>query len=209
MKLYGAGAELSELEACLAQGLCAGVVVEGDPFATPEGRAAVAGLAASGRLIFVELGAPEVGAVARVAAALAALGPAAPSFVVRVPFGAAGLQALQACAAAGVVTNATGCATALDAHAAARAGAAWISPAAVLGPAPVDAIRKMNALLKADDLTARVLAGPVDTVHALTGLAVAGAQAAFAIPAVLRDVAARGRAAARQGRATDGPKPVA
>ncbi len=184
MKLYAAGAELSELGACLAQGLAAGVVIEGDPFATAEGRAGVAGLAAPERLIFVELGAHDVGVVA-------ALGAAARSLVVRVPIGAEGLKTLRACKAAGLATNATGCATALDAHAAASAGAAWISPAAVLGTAPVDVIRKMNALLKADDLPARVLAGPVHMFNALAGLAFARAHAVFATPAVLREIAAR------------------
>jgi transaldolase len=204
VKLYAAGAELSELGACLAQELCAGVVVQGDPFATAEGRAGVAGLAAPDRLIFVELGASDSGALARVAAELSALGTAARSFVVRVPLGAEGLETLRACKALGVVTNATGCATALDAHAAATAGAAWISPAVALGPAPVDAIRKMSALLKADDLTARLLAGPVHAFNALAGLAFAGAHAAFASPAVLRDLAARGR----QAHATGAPKPA-
>jgi hypothetical protein len=184
VKLYAAGAELSELGACLAQGLGAGVVVEGDPFATAEGRAGVAGLAAPDRLIFVELGAHDLGV-------LAAFGAAARSIVVRVPMGAEGLKTLRACKAGGVATNATGCVTALDAHAAATAGAAWISPATALGTAPVDVIRKMNALLKADDLSARVLAGPVHTFNALAGLAFARAHAVFATPNVLREVAAR------------------
>jgi transaldolase len=199
VKLYAAGAVLSELGVCLAQGLGAGAVIEGDPLATAEGRAGVAGLAAPERLIFVELGAHD-------AEVIAALGVAARSLVVRVPMGAEGPKRLQACKAAGVVTNATGCATALDAHHAARAGAAWISPAAALGAAPVDVIRKMNALLKADDMTARVLAGPVHTFNALAGLAFAGAHAVFATPAVLREVAARGREAVQ---AADAPEPAA
>src|SRR5262249_55220411 len=92
-----------------------------------------AALAALGRAfagpILVEVAAAPPGATLDVAALgreLAALGP---QFAARIPVSAGGPATLAACQAAGVKTNAVGCATPEDAVAAARAGATWVSPA--------------------------------------------------------------------------------
>ncbi len=214
MKLYAASAELAELEACLAQRLCEGIVVPAPALAVPGSRATLAALAAPDRLIFVESMLETSDAAAFVAGAreLAELGP---SIVVRVPFDGPAVELLRACKAAGVATNAVGCVTANEAHAAAAAGAAWISPPApaAAGAQPVaglDAVRKMNALLKADDQTARVLVGPARDLGALMSFAFAGAHAAFASPAILREIAARqpGAAPRDDARVAPAPKPA-
>jgi hypothetical protein len=203
MKLFAAGAGLSELGACLAQGLCEGVVVDAASLAgAPDGGAALRALCGPDRVVLVELP-PEVrDAEAIVRAARAADAP----IVVRVPFGGDAVKVLRACKAAGVATNAVGCATALEAHAAARAGAAWISPVLATaggrhGATPLDEIRKMRALLKADDLTARILVGPVPSVGALVELAVVSVHAALVSPAVLRELSARRGEASRSAGA--------
>jgi transaldolase len=197
MKLCATGAGLPELGACLTLGVCAGITVDAAALATGDARATLAALCAPERLIFVELPPDAVGAdpIVRAARELAALGP---SIVVRVPFGGDALKALEGCAAAGVQTNSVGCATAVDAHAAARAGAAWITPVAsadLASAAALDLVRKMNALVRADDLTARMLVGPVSTAGALVELALVGAHAAFVSPALLREIAVAREAA--------------
>jgi hypothetical protein len=201
MKLFAAGSDPAELRRCAEEGLCDGVAVLGaGAFETSPG--AREGLAALGRAgagpVLVEVGAAsEAVGVGR---ELAALGP---RFAVRIPF-PAGTATFAACKAAGVATNAFGCATTDEALAAARAGASWVS-LALTGPAPgtasdadYDVFRKTRALFRVFGLRAELLVGPLRDESVLFDSTIMRAHAALVGPALLRRIAARRADAAPQ-----------
>jgi transaldolase len=205
MKVFVVGAELSELEACLGQGLCEGVVVEAalgrGPAMTRE--LLVELCRAIRGPIFVDVASRDADAMAVAARDLAAI---AGSIVPRLPFGDEGLKAMRACAAFGLRTNAVGCATAVEALAAARAGAKWISPCRGLPADPtaraaiLEPIRKMLGALESFEHKTQVLVAPVEDRSCLVDVALAGAHAAAARPAVLLEIARR-RAEGREALA--------
>jgi hypothetical protein len=194
MKLFAAGAGLADLEPCLRLGLCTGVVV--DRGAAPPTRELVAGL---GRLVdgpvFLDAGAADDATALEAAAReRAALGAAV---VPRVTFGEVGLAAIRACARLGLATNAVGCTTPLEALAAVRAGARWISPSwelpaeSAARTAFYEPLRKIVAALQAYRLTAEVLVGPAPDRSILADVMFAGVHAASSRPAAVHEIARR------------------
>jgi transaldolase len=201
MNLFAAGAELDELEASLRLGVCAGVVVDRGAPALASAQTARGLVIALGKLVdgpvFVDVsgaaGAADAAAVAGSARELAA---GARSMVARVAFGEAGLATIRACAAVGVATQAVGCPTPVEAVAAARAGARWVSPAWDLpdGPARgamLGGLAKIAGALASFGVPTQVLAGPAGDRSALVDLALAGAHAASASAAAVREIARR------------------
>jgi transaldolase len=151
---------------------------------------------ALGGPVFVDVNPKAAGAAAAIDASRAFAAPGGP-VVVRVPFDDEGRAALRAGATAGLTMAAVGCATPMQALEAAEAGAAWTSPAVGVPPrgAALDellqVLRKTVALLKSADSTARVLVGPVLDASTLIDVAFAGAHAASAPAALLRQIAPR------------------
>jgi transaldolase len=201
MKLFAAGSDPAELRRCAEEGVCDGVAVLGAAAleASSGEREPLLALGRAGAgPILVEVAA--VGEARAIGRSLGALGP---RFAARIPFAAGGAAAFAACKAAGVATNAFGCATMDEALAAARAGASWVS-LALTGPAEGttsgadhSAFRKTRALLRTLGLRAELLVGPLRDESVLFDSTVMGAHAALVGPAVLRQIASRRSAAAR------------
>jgi transaldolase len=201
MKLFAAGAGLADLDPCLRLGLCTGVVIDRGAAAAggSSTRELVTALAAlvDGPVFLDAAGggdAPDAAALEGRARELAALGAAV---VARVPFGEAGLAAIRACARAGLKMNAVGCTTPVEALAAARAGARWISPSWDL---PADAkargalyepLRKVVAALQSYGHATEVLVGPAPNRSILVDVMFAGVHAASSRPAALHEIARR------------------
>lgn len=202
MILFAAGAELDELDACLRLGVCAGVVVDrGAPGCANAGaaRGLVAALAklAAGP-VFVDVSGAAGGTdAADLAGAARELAAASRTVVARVAFGDAGLAAIRACAAVGVATEAVGCPTPVEAVAAARAGARWVSPAwdlpadAAARGALLGAIPKIAGALASFGAATRVLVGASPDRSVLVDVALAGAHAGSARAAALKEIARR------------------
>jgi transaldolase len=192
MKLFAAGAGLADLEPCLRLGLCTGVVLDR--------RAERDVVPALGRLvdgpIFVPVS-PDAGDAAALEAAAREAGALGGAVVARVAFGEVGLAAIRACARSGVPTNAVGCTTPVEALAAARAGARWISPSWELPTesaarvALYEPLRKIVAALQAYGHKAEVLVGPAPDRSILVDVMFAGVHAASSRPAALHEIARR------------------
>jgi transaldolase len=196
MKYFVAGLELADLASAGAGArLAAGAVVDAAAvweLAEREGRVPGELLAELAR----EAGGPVVVDVAAAGAVENALKLASPGgpVVVRVPYGEEGRAAIRAGVAAGLRMAAVGCVTPALALQAAEAGAAWVSPVAGLPAAGaaldevMTLIRKTVALLKSADVAAQVLVGPVRDASTLIDVAFAGAHAASAPAALLREI---------------------
>jgi transaldolase len=115
----------------------------------------------------------------------------APNVIVELPFGDEGLAALRACVPDGLRAHVTRCATPVQALEAARAGAAYVSPAATQPdqPADPDLIRKITAAAKTHRLAVDVLALSARSAGELLDAAVAGAQSASVAAATLARLA--------------------
>jgi len=194
VKLFVDSADPAEIGACVAAEGTSGVTTTGALLAAEArqagrepGELLSAICAAANGPVSVEVaadGADEMLRAARDWAAVAA------NVVVKLPATDAGLEVVRACAAERIRTGVATCATPEQALRAARAGAAFVSaPVGRAGGVDGnDVIRKLVALFKTYGVTAEVVAGAIRMPTDLIDAALAGAHAAAAPAAVLRQL---------------------
>jgi transaldolase len=204
VKLYVDSADPTEIGACVAAAGTSGVATSASLLAEAAGRAggapgellrAICGVANGPVRVAVAAGADDRAAMLREARELAAV---AANVVVELPAGEAGLAVMRSCAGEGIRTAVGGTPTPEQALAAARAGARYVS-APVTRADAVDAIRKLVALLRTCDATAEVVAGAIRVPTDVLDAALAGAHAAAAPAAVLRQLPAESVRNANRG----------
>jgi len=198
VKLIVDSADPDEIGACVAASGTAGVATSAARLADAAGRVgraphdllrAICGVANGPVWVAVSAGSDDREAMVREARDLAA---AAANVVVELPAGDAGLAALRACAGERIRVAMGACPSAEQALAAARAGASTVStPVGRAGGVDGnDLIRKLVALLRTYDMPTEVVAGAIRVPTDVIDAALAGAHAAAAPAAVLRQLPA-------------------
>ncbi|HEY7376569.1 MAG TPA: transaldolase family protein [Polyangia bacterium] len=203
MKLYVDSADPTEIGACVAAAGTSGVATSASLLAAAAERAgaaprellrAICGVANGPVRVAVAARGDDRAAMLSEARELAAV---AANVVVELPTGEAGLAVTRSCAGEGIRTAIGGSPTPEQALAAARAGASYVS--APMSRTGFDAIRKLVALLRTCDATAEVVAGAIRVPTDVLDAAVAGAHAAAAPAAVLRELPAESVRNANRG----------
>ena len=200
MKLFVDSADPAEIGACVAAAGAAGVTTSLSQLAEAARRAgaaphdllrAICGVANGPVAVAVSARADDRAAILREARELAAV---AGNVVVEVPPGPATVEIVQACAAAHIRTalGMSPSPSPEQALAAARAGASFVSTPVgrVGGVDGGDVIRKLVALLRTWNANTEVVAGAIRTPTDVIDAALAGAHAAAAPAAVLRQLPA-------------------
>jgi len=198
VKLLVDSADPGEIGACVATTGTTGVVTSASMLGEAARRAgsapddllrAICGVANGVVAVAVAARADDREAMLREARALAAV---ADNVVVEVPPGAAAVDVVRACAAEGIRTALGMSASPEEALAAARAGAIYVSAAVgrTGGVDGNDTIRKLAALLRTWDAASQVVARAIRTPTDIIDAALAGAHAAVATAAVLRQLPA-------------------
>lgn len=194
MKLFVDSADPAEIGACVAAEGTSGVTTTVAQLAAAARQAgrepgellgAICGVANGP--VSVEVAAEAPDGMLRAARGWAAV---AANVVVKLPATDAGLEVVRACAAERIRTAVATCATPEQALRAARAGATYVSaPVGRAGGVDGnDVIRKLVALLKTYGVTAEVVAGGIRIPTDVIDAALAGAHAAAAPAAVLREL---------------------
>ena len=198
VKLYVDSADPTEIGACVAAAGTSGVATSASLLAEAAERAggaprellrAICGVANGPVRVAVSARGDDRAAMLREARELAAV---AATVVVELPAGEAGLAVLRSCAGEGIRTAVGGSPTPEQALAAARAGASTVStPVGRSGGVDGnDLIRKLVALLRTYDMPTEVVAGAIRVPTDVIDAALAGAHAAAAPAAVLRQLPA-------------------
>lgn len=205
VKLFVDSADPAEIGACVAAERTSGVTTSGAALAAAARQAGREPRELLGAIcavvngpVSVEVAAGDRDEMLREARDWAAV---AAGVVVKLPATDAGLEVVRACAAERIRTGVAPCATPEQALLAARAGAAYVSaPVGRVGSVDGnDVIRKLVALFKTYRATAEVVAIGIRLPTDVIDAALAGAHAAVAPPAVLRDLDAESTRQADQG----------
>jgi transaldolase len=194
VKLFVDSADPGEITACVADKATCGVTISAALLADAARQAgseprallrAICGVANGPVTVEVTAGdRDDMLRAARDWAAVAAV------VVVKLPFTDAGIEVVRACAAERIRTGVGACATPEHALVAARAGAAYVSaPVGRAGGVDGnDVIRKLVALFKTYGVSTLIVAGAIRIPTDVIDAALAGAHAAVAPAAVVRQL---------------------
>jgi transaldolase len=206
MKFFVDSADLSEIQACVRQGIIDGVSVGALPGAADQ-RALLQeiceifkGPVCTKRIVDGQRGfgdgqAGSSGLPDRMRAEALTLGRIAPQIVVELPSTDDGLKVVRACAAQGIKTNVVRCPSPGQAVQAAQAGASYVSAfdEALDDVAGVDLIRKIVAVYKTYGIKTEVSTASVRSVGQIVDVALAGAQITVVSFPILQQIVERRR----------------
>ena len=196
VKLYVDSVDPGEIAACVAGKETSGVTTSAARLAEAAGAAGraphdllreICGVARGPVSVEVAAGADDRDGMLREARAWAAV---AANVVVKLPASAAGIEVVRACAAERIPTAVGTCPSPEQALAAARAGAAHVSAPVgrVGGVDGNDVIRKLVALFRTYGVPTEIVAAAIRIPTDVIDAALAGAHAAAAPAAVLREL---------------------